>query len=565
MITRTTTNSAGAPAVPTLADVLGAVKRRRGLKKSRRRDLCSAIGLVAFWLGEDPAQIPCDIPAISAKLALKNARAAGLTNTRVNTIRSDFMAGVAASRLRPGLPVAKPSPSAGWEKFMAEQTTMRARFGLSRLAHYASAKGLEPEEINGATLADFINDVRQSTLHRKPNDLHRKVAQIWNEVQQSRPGLQSVEVPSFRSPQRIDCTLLPALFRKEVEAFLAWCAGVDPFAADARPRVLAPRTVKLRRAQIHAAVTALVESGVNPKTIKSLRDLVSPENVKRILRRRNEMVGGRENIFNHDLAWTLVDIARRWVKIRPAALDEIKRLASKVPTPVSGLTSKNKTTLRQFDDPANLRRLYEFPSRLWAEVQRDTTPNHRTLVKAQAALAVGILCHMPVRPQNLWALKFDEHLFLNEGRGAISSLELPAHEVKNRTALAFDIPPHLAKMLIEYRNRLAPKVIGRQPDRLFVKANGNEKNQWAVAWLVRTYLRKRLGLRLSPQQFRHLGAKVILDAEPGNFETARQLLGHASLETTVAAYAGISSRRAARHHQRLVEEALAAQMSRRGR
>jgi integrase len=186
-------------------------------------------------------------------------------------------------------------------------------------------------------------------------------------------------------------------------------------------------------------------------------------------------------------------------------------------------------------------------------------------VKAQAALAVGILCYMPIRPQNLWALKFDEHVFLHEGRGAVSSLELPAHEVKNRTALAFDIPPHLAKMLIEYRNRLAPKVIGRRPDRLFVKADGGAKNQWSVAWLIRTYLRKRAGLQLSPHQFRHLGAKVVLDAEPGNFETVRQLLGHASLHTTAGSYAGISSRRAARHHQRLVEEALAAQQPRRGR
>ena len=34
---------------------------------------------------------------------------------------------------------------------------------------------------------------------------------------------------------------------------------------------------------------------------------------------------------------------------------------------------------------------------------------------------------------------------------------------------------------------------------------------------------------LSPHQFRHLSAKVVLDAEPGNFETVRQLLGHKSL------------------------------------
>jgi acid phosphatase family membrane protein YuiD len=57
-----------------------------------------------------------------------------------------------------------------------------------------------------------------------------------------------------------------------------------------------------------------------------------------------------------------------------------------------------------------------------------------------------------------------------------------------------------------------------------------------------------------------LSAKVLLDAEPGSFETVRQLLGHKSLKTTVGAYAGIDSRRAARHHQRLIEQALSAQV-----
>ena len=80
---------------------------------------------------------------------------------------------------------------------------------------------------------------------------------------------------------------------------------------------MAPRTLKLRRNQIHAAVTALVESGVKPSAIKSLADLVSPENFKRILRRRLEAVGGRENTFNRDLAEALVQIGREWVKVEP--------------------------------------------------------------------------------------------------------------------------------------------------------------------------------------------------------------------------------------------------------
>ena len=63
-------------------------------------------------------------------------------------------------------------------------------------------------------------------------------------------------------------------------------------------------------------------------------------------------------------------------------------------------------------------------------------------------------------------------MFLREGPRATSSLELAAGKVKNRRELAFDIPPEVARMLIEYRNRIAPKVIGHRPDRLFVRADG---------------------------------------------------------------------------------------------
>jgi integrase len=556
-----------APVQPNLNDVLVTLKGHKGLSPSRVRDLCSSVKRTAKLVGDEPARIPLDLPAISAKLAATSPAASGLTGKTFSNIRSNFLAAIKASGLKPVQRLAKASLSAAWQRLMAELSARRAHIGLSRFARYASSMGIEPAEVDDATLEGFIIAVRSGTLHRKPNGLHRTVALIWNEVAQiSRLPLQRVTVQSFRQPaKRVDWSLLPDSFRNDLKAYLDWSGGTDSFAADARSRALAVQTVKSHQNYVHAAVTALVESGISPSAITSLSELVTVDNFKRILRRRHQMVDGRENAFNRDLARTLVvEIARRWVKVDAAVLEELKRLASKVPVPLAGLTSKNKEVLRQFDHPANLRRLLEFPDRLWAEVKRDRTPDGRTLVKAQAALAVGILSYMPVRPQNLWALKFDENIFLHEGPGAISSLELPAAEVKNRTELAFDIPPHLAKMLLEYRNRLAPKVIGRRPDRLFVKADGTAKTQWAVAWLIRTYLKRRAGLQLSPHQFRHLAARLLLDAEPGNFETARQLLGHKSLRTTVQSYTGISSRRAARHHYDLLQQALAAQQPTRG-
>ena len=235
---------------------------------------------------------------------------------------------------------------------MSELSSKRMHIGLSRLARWCSGKGIEPAEVSDAVLEDFIVAVRQGTLHRKPNGLHRTVAQIWNEAaKQTRLGLQEVLVPSFRGPgKRFDWSLLPRSFRDDLESYSSWCSGGDLFAADARSRALAPQTVKLQQNHVHAAVTALVESGISPKAITSLGDLVTIENFKRILRRRHEMVDGRENVFNRDLARTLIEIARRWVKIDAAVLAELKRLASKVPAPSSGPNDQEQ------DDTSPIRR-----------------------------------------------------------------------------------------------------------------------------------------------------------------------------------------------------------------
>src|SRR5262249_61641448 len=111
----------------------------------------------------------------------------------------------------------------------------------------------------------------------------------------------------------------------------------------------------------------------------------------------------------------------------------------------------------------------------------------------------------------------------------------------------------VAKMLVEYRDRIAPKVIGHRPERVFMNANGSPKSQATVTWLIKTYLQRRAGIQLTPHQFRHLSAKVILDAEPGSFETVGQLLGHKNRKTTVNYYTGINTPPAARPHQRLIE------------
>ena len=61
-------------------------------------------------------------------------------------------------------------------------------------------------------------------------------------------------------------------------------------------------------------------------------------------------------------------------------------------------------------------------------------------------------------------------------------------------------------------------------------------------------------MKLTPHQFRHLCAKIILDRYPGAYELVREMLGHTSLKTTVNSYAGINTLRAGRAHAELVQE-----------
>jgi hypothetical protein len=57
---------------------------------------------------------------------------------------------------------------------------------------------------------------------------------------------------------------------------------------------------------------------------------------------------------------------------------------------------------------------------------------------------------------------------------------------------------------------------------------------------------KELGLEITPHQFRHAAAYIMLKADPGNYELVRRVLGHRSSATTRNFYIGLKSLEATR-------------------
>ena len=62
---------------------------------------------------------------------------------------------------------------------------------------------------------------------------------------------------------------------------------------------------------------------------------------------------------------------------------------------------------------------------------------------------------------------------------------------------------------------------------------------------------------MTTHQFRHLAAKLYLDAHPGDYETVRQLLGHKNVATTMRFYHELSSMMANRRYGEIITDLIA--------
>ena len=172
-----------APRVPTLADVLKCLETSGDLSPVRIRDLRSAISRLCALIGEEPGRIELDLGQLRNRLAAINPVAAhGISQKRLANLRSDLFAAIASSGLKPVKPGTTRSDRALARPEERSSKTRRHRIGLSRLSHYGSAVGLAPVDVNDAVISEFMSWIREGSLHRKPNDLHRQTAVLWNEI-----------------------------------------------------------------------------------------------------------------------------------------------------------------------------------------------------------------------------------------------------------------------------------------------------------------------------------------------------------------------------------------------
>lgn len=533
-------------ASPSLADVLQEIAGDHDLPDRRRQDVCSALRTFAKALGQAPDLIPAHPGHLRQILKKFTPVMAGLTPRRWHNTLSLVRFALAHAGLAhvPGRYREPMAPA--WESLYSRVRNHQMRVALSRFFRYCTVKCIAPEEVNDAVLARYHTDLSEGGLIAKPQSLHRTVSRFWNAAADAIPDWpqQRVTLPDYRNTYALPWDRFPVSLKAEIDAWLDRLAGKD-ILADLDFRPLRPASLRSRSRLIHEYVSALVHRGRDPASLRSMADLVALDTLKEGVRFFLDRAGGKPNLQCHDIACVIRVVARHWVKVPKADLDQIKALCRRVNPGRGGMTVKNQGLIRKFDDPQNVYALVTLPDRIFAEVPRTGGLNVKQSLAVQTALAIEILLMVPMRLGNLASLHLEKNILRT--RGGLVHLAIRGTDVKNGMDIEAELPAQTVRLLDLYLERCRP-VLADQPSAwLFPGRGGTGKGDQSLRAQITDCVRTRCGITITPHQFRHVAAKLYLDANPGAYGVLRLTHGHKSVDTTTKFYCGMETPATMRH------------------
>jgi len=540
------------PFEPTLAYVHAALEHDPSLPKSTRDGLCCSIRRLAKLLGRDPSQLPARLGALRFGISRLHHAQLGISRKTLQNHIANLKAAVrhvAGQKRLSGRGIAL---TPAWKSLYDQLTDPRLRLGLSGFLKYGSATGIDPWSVSDTSVAAFIAYATEVQFTVNPNDLHKQVTRCWNRAREAVPGWPQITltVPDFRpQPASLPWEAFELSFVEDVEHYLSLLGGENLLDEDAPDQPCKPSTIKTRRNYVRLAASAAVKQGVPTASLRSLADLVSPGVVRLILEHYLAKNGGKILTFTIDMAERLYAIARTYVKAPEEPLRQLERYCIKLRRKRGrrpGLTEKNMAVIRKFKDPQNRERLKALPGQLLYEALAERDAPIQAAVKAEIALAIQILLVAPMRLANLAALNLEENVVRVGGIEPAYHLVIPPEDVKNEQPLEYPLPAGVSEMLGLYLAVFRPRLCRSDNPWLFPGELAGHKTKGTLSGQIIARITKELGIRVTPHQFRHLAAALILEKDPANYEFVRRILGHKSLQTTINFYVGLETVEAVR-------------------
>jgi len=532
-------------ALLSLAELKTRLEQDCKLDARKQREMISAINTTAKWLNLPAEMIPASATFLRGKFQEIHPAHHHVTKRRVQNIKSLILSAMRSQGLstKLGSYLAKMSPLwlKLWDIIEGEQYY---RTEFSRFFRYCSKQEIAPSAISDQVLADYLQALEAESFVKTPKVRQQSICRLWNkcaELYQSQGWPQiKVTVPCYETRRyALDDDQFPPILMRELDAYLTSRSGTDPF--DTHGKVFRPTSIKAVKAHFRRYISALHYQGLELSDISSLDEIVTQEMFQLAMRWFWDRNGGQTSRHVGEIAWSIRCYATKYLKADEETIAFYARAMKRLRVHNPGLSDKNNRAMAQFDDPKTIEAFVSLPSKLWTKAERSNktaSTNRRTKeaqLCVQTAIAIEILIFAPMRISNLQNLRLDQHISWQDRQAVI---HIPSAQVKNDMDLVFKLPLSLSQRIQTYINDWRALYTEGANPYLFPGRKMNPKDGTRLRRQISKALWDEAGIKLTPHQFRHTAAKILLDAKPGHYEVIRKILGHKHLTTTYDHYSG---------------------------
>jgi site-specific recombinase XerD len=535
---------------------------RDDLPQEKRTEFCSAITRLGEIAGVTLSDTPADGPTLRALFASASWQLADLSKGSWANIKSRV---TKAARLV-GINIHKRRQfrtSPDWATLIAKYG-VDARHGLTRFGGWCTTQGIAPNQVNAETFDKYLDYLVKYSTVANPRERWHVARRAWNrhiaDVDANFPHIPNNESDGWRGLPLYE---FPESLRVAIDGWRAHLLNDDPFADSGWDdplnfggirKALKPVTVHNYIASLRQCASRLVEAGMPIEQFASLEPFVEPKIVRaglKCLRGERPLDDARPAL--HALMTATLSVAG-YLKVKGEPLAELRRLAKLVRHHPTGMCARNKERLHPFKDPEVMRRLMRLPCEVAKRFKDVKSPTVVQAQEMQLAVLLELLCHLPMRVKNAASLDLKKHFQRTVGgKSGNWRVHVPKGEVKNDKAIDGELGITTSELISRYETVFRPMLCDGQSTALFVSQNGQQKGPSALGKQFRKFIRRELGLTVNIHLMRHLIAFAFLDANPGDYEGARQLLGHKQIMTTISFYAGMESAAAFKRLDKVVD------------
>ena len=545
---------------PSFADAAAAIAADPDLAADVKTHWCCSLRRVAVFLDRPMILIPARWTAVRVPTDRLEAAGLGVIAKTLSNHLSNVRAALAWMQKEKRAPARGAALSPEWQALSDQCPKLPHRARLLPLMRFCSAHAIAPGAVDEAVVDAFMEYRRSTTSLAVDAKARRALARYWNDRVRTVPGWPSqllVEPPSRTLEAFPPWEAYPVRLREGIEAYLDSLTRVRKTAKGKRVLPAKPTTIKSRRSSLEAALRTASRIGIGMEELSSLSAFLDPAVSRRVLDAYWPEGAKQPPIFAADLCGLFVGMAHSANCLPPEQLEELEDMRADLKHQCPrGMTDKNLAAIRSFMQGEAWGALYRLPLVLMAEAKEASYASPtKAAIRAQLAVAIGILNVAPIRRGNLGAVRIGENLICTGGPGSPYRLIFPDYDVKNRVRLDFLLDAELTALIDDYLFNYRPTLLSRTDSPwLFPGEAANHKTLKVLGDQITAVIEKATGLRLTPHQFRHVAAAIILKHKPGNYELVRLLLGHRTVEITIRNYVGFEGAHASEVYGDLVRD-----------